>query len=113
MNATRFLARDAADAVRQVRSQLGADAVVLSVAQVPASGVSRLWRKPLLEVLAHLPEPAAAAAAIQIGQAPNPSGAHLDQLDSDDPAGLSLEATPNWTEPEVPGAERAWRSSAR
>ena len=111
MNATRFLARDAADAVRQVRSRLGADAVVLSVAQVPASGVSRLWRKPRLEVLAHLPEPAAAAATLS-GQASIPSGAHLNQLDSDESAGLSFEATPNRTEPEVPTPERFWRSSA-
>jgi flagellar biosynthesis protein FlhF len=110
MNPTRFLAHDAADAVRQVRSRLGADAVVLSVAQVPASGVSRLWRKPRLEVLAHLPEPAAAATLH--GQAPIPSGAQLDQLDSDDSMCLGSEATPNAADPEASGAAGSWRSGA-
>ncbi len=56
MNALHFRARDAADALGQIRSRLGADAVVLSVAQVPAQGFGRFWRKPQLDVLAALPE---------------------------------------------------------
>jgi len=58
MSALRFLARDARDALGQVRSRLGPDAVVLSVAQVPAEGFSRFWRRPQIEVVASLPEPA-------------------------------------------------------
>ena len=57
MNAVSFLARDAADAVEQIHSRLGADAVVLSVGQAPRRGLSRLWRRPQLEVLAGVPEP--------------------------------------------------------
>ena len=40
MNAVSFLARDAADAVEQIHSRLGSDAVVLSVGQAPRSGLS-------------------------------------------------------------------------
>lgn len=102
MNVTRFIARDAADAVGQIRSQLGARAVVLSVTQSSSSGLSRLWRKPRLEVLAGLPEPGEGSPA-QIpqasgeanelnGHAVHPSGQHLNQLDSDDPDSLKSEA---------------------
>jgi flagellar biosynthesis protein FlhF len=57
MNAVSFLARDAADAVEQIHSRLGSDAVVLSVGQAPRSGLSRLWHRPQLEVLAAVPDP--------------------------------------------------------
>ena len=57
MNVLRFRARNAADAVNQIHSQLGAEAVVLSVTPLPTPGLSRLWRKPRLEVLAGLPVP--------------------------------------------------------
>jgi flagellar biosynthesis protein FlhF len=57
MNAVSFRARDAADAVAQIHSRLGADAVVLSVGQVPTTGFGRLWRRPQLEVLAGVPDP--------------------------------------------------------
>jgi flagellar biosynthesis protein FlhF len=51
-----FTADSAADAVTQIRAQLGAEAVVLHVRQLPAEGLSRLWQKPRIEVLACLPE---------------------------------------------------------
>ena len=121
MNVTRFLARDAADAVRQVRSRLGADAVVLSVAQVPTSGVSRLWRKPRLEVLAYLPEPApatptqgpqAADVAPELnGQAPLAIGSQLNQLDSDESELLKPDLTPKQAGSDVSGPEGRWRSA--
>ena len=56
MNVVRFLARDAAEAVKQVRSRLGPEAVWVGLRQVPAGGLSRLWRRPLLEVRAALPD---------------------------------------------------------
>jgi len=67
MNAVSFLARDAADAVAQIHSRLGSDAVVLSVGQAPLSGFSRLWRRPQLEVLAGVPEPPPPPVAQSLG----------------------------------------------
>ena len=54
-----FIADSAADAITQIRAQLGSEAVVLNVRSLPAEGFSRLWQKPRIEVLAHLPAPAA------------------------------------------------------
>ena len=51
-----FTADSAADAVAQIRAQLGAEAVVLHVRQLPVGALSRLWQKPRIEVLACLPE---------------------------------------------------------
>jgi len=121
MNVTRFLARDAADAVGQIRLRLGPDAVVVSVAQAPASGVSRLWRKPRLEVLACLPEAAptptqisqAAVAAPEMnGQALLANGTQLDQLDSEDSIFVRPEEAPNRGESPSPATEGSWRSGA-
>ncbi len=61
MNVVRFLARDTADAIAQVRSRLGPEAVWVGLRQVPAGGLSRLWRRPLLEVRAALPDNAPGA----------------------------------------------------
>ena len=51
-----FLAETVADAVSQIRETLGQDAVVLNVRRLPAEGLARLWQKPRIEVLAHVPE---------------------------------------------------------
>jgi flagellar biosynthesis protein FlhF len=50
-----FIAGSASDAIAQIRAQLGPDAVVLNVRPLPATGLSRLWQKPQIEVLAHVP----------------------------------------------------------
>jgi flagellar biosynthesis protein FlhF len=47
-----FIVDSAAEAVRTVRSRLGPNAVVLSVRRAPADGLSALWKKPRIEVLA-------------------------------------------------------------
>ena len=52
-----FIAESAADAVTQIRARLGPDAVVVNIRPLPSTGVSRFWRKPRFEVLAHQPEP--------------------------------------------------------
>ena len=52
-----FIVDSAAEAVGLIRGKLGPDAVVLSVRKVPADGVSKLWKKPRLEVLATVPNP--------------------------------------------------------
>lgn len=51
-----FLAESVADAVSQIRETLGPEAVVLNVRRLPAEGLARLWQKPRIEVLAHVPE---------------------------------------------------------
>ena len=51
-----FIADSAEDAVAQIRAQLGPEAVVLNVRPIAASGLSRLWQKPRIEVLACLPD---------------------------------------------------------
>ena len=50
-----FIVDSASEAVGLIRSKLGPDAVVLNVRKLPAEGVSKLWRKPRLEVLAAVP----------------------------------------------------------
>ena len=54
-----FLADSVADAVAQIRDTLGPEAVVINVRRLPAEGLARLWQKPRIEVLAHVPETAA------------------------------------------------------
>src|SRR5579863_3483730 len=51
-----FIASSAEEAVIQIRHALGPNAVVLNVRPLPANGIARLWQKPMIEVLAHLPE---------------------------------------------------------
>jgi flagellar biosynthesis protein FlhF len=60
LNLHRFIAQSATDAVTQIRSTLGAEAVVVNVRQLPAQGIARLWQKPRIEVLAYRPEGIAA-----------------------------------------------------
>ena len=120
MNITRFIARDAADAVGQIRSQLGPSAVVLSVTQSSSSGLSRLWRKPRLEVLVGLPEPAegipaqlhqtADAANQPNGHAVLSDGQHLNQLDSDGSDFLKPAAVPLRGESDPAQSRGLWRS---
>ncbi len=57
-----FIAESAADAVAQIRETLGSDAVVLNVRRAESQGLSRLWQKPRIEVLAHVPEKTAVPA---------------------------------------------------
>ncbi len=52
-----FIAESAADAIAQIRTQLGPTAVVLNVRRQTEDGLSRFWKKPRIEVLAHVPQP--------------------------------------------------------
>jgi len=54
MKIYQFIADNATEAVEQIRRQLGARAVVLNLRQLPAGGLSRLWSRPRIEVLAGL-----------------------------------------------------------
>jgi len=57
MNVIPFTADTAAEAVAQIRTTLGPEAIVLEVKQVQPTGVARFWQKPRLEVLACRPDP--------------------------------------------------------
>lgn len=57
-----FIADSAADALAQIRAKLGPEAVVLNVRQVTGAGVSRLWQKPRIEVVAQIPDAPVVAA---------------------------------------------------
>lgn len=52
-----FIADSAIEAVAQIRDELGSDAVVLEIRQIKPSGISRLFKKPKIEVLAYKPAP--------------------------------------------------------
>ena len=58
-----FIAESAADAVAQIRTKLGSDAVVVNVRQLPADGLSKLWKSPRIEVLAYKPDAKGSEAA--------------------------------------------------
>ncbi len=59
-----FIASSAEEAVSQIRTALGPNAVVLNVRPLPANGIARLWQKPMIEVLAHVPETPTQAAPV-------------------------------------------------
>ncbi len=75
-----FVAASAEEAVAQIRARLGPEAVVLNVRPLPAHGLARLWQKPMIEVLAHRPEPAAPEAA-PLSQALAEFKQRLDQIE--------------------------------
>src|ERR1700722_14840773 len=51
-----FTAASAEEAVAQIRERLGPEAVVLNVRRLPSNGLARLWQKPMIEVLAYVPD---------------------------------------------------------
>jgi flagellar biosynthesis protein FlhF len=57
MNPQTFIAASAAEAVSQIRGELGPEALVLNVRKIPGKGLTRLWRKPRIEVVACAPAP--------------------------------------------------------
>jgi flagellar biosynthesis protein FlhF len=54
-----FIAASAEEAVAKIRARLGPDAVVLNVRPLKPPGLSRLWQKPMIEVVAYRPQPPA------------------------------------------------------
>ena len=91
MKPTTFVGKDVADAVAQIRSQLGPEAVVLSVRQLAPQGVAKLWQRPRIEVQACLPDPGESPvrplftpvldAALQASAAPAPEPARPEPLE--------------------------------
>lgn len=64
----------------QIRARLGPEAVVLHVRPLPANGLARLWQKPMIEVLAHLPQTPPAEVA-PVSQALEEFRLRLDQIE--------------------------------
>ena len=56
MNKVTIIAETAREALEKVQTEVGPDAVVLSVRQLPANGVKRLWSRSQVEVLAGTPD---------------------------------------------------------
>src|SRR5437899_8218691 len=96
-----FIADSAADALTQIRGKLGPEAVVLNVRQLPPSGLSRLWQRARIEVLACAPPPKASDPLADLrqefaelkaklpgksGLAPAPNGTAEAPLANDAPA---------------------------
>ncbi|MDB6023245.1 MAG: hypothetical protein JWQ04_3102, partial [Pedosphaera sp.] len=74
-----FTAASAEQAVAQIRAQLGPEAIVLNVRPLPAHGLARLWQKPMIEVLACIPE-APAPVAEPLGDVLAEFRQQLDEL---------------------------------
>lgn len=62
----KFVVRTAEEAVQTIRAQLGENAKVLSVRQVPSQGIGGLFGKPKLEVVAQVGESPATSAPVGI-----------------------------------------------
>ncbi len=56
MTVVPFIADSAAEAVAQIREQLGPNAIVLNVRRLPAAGLSRIWSPSKIEVMACVPD---------------------------------------------------------
>jgi flagellar biosynthesis protein FlhF len=106
MNVVHFLARDAADAIGQVRSRLGPQAVVVILRQLPASRLSRFWRKTLLEAHAALPE--SGAGILPDSEKPQPVAASVRATPTEEPT-----PRPEGPRPEPAQAESAESQSAQ
>jgi flagellar biosynthesis protein FlhF len=76
-----FVAASAEEAVAQIRARLGPEAVVLHVRPLPANGLARLWQKPMIEVLAHLPEAPPPAEPAPVSQALEEFRQRLEQIE--------------------------------
>lgn len=106
-----FVAESAADAVAQIRAQLGPQAVVLNVRPLTGEGLSRLWQKRRIEVLACLPETAAPSLSLdalaelrqevsairqRVESGTSPGSASRADLSSLDPGAVSEPADDPW-----------------
>src|SRR5712692_11773017 len=110
MDIVPFIADSAADALTQIRGKLGPEAVVLNVRQLPVSGISRLWQRARIEVLACAPPPKPSDPLADLRQ-------ELAELKEKLPARSGRAAATNGTAdappaPEAPASRVPWRSDA-
>jgi len=54
MNVVKIVAETPQEALEKIHADLGPDAVVLNVRQLPAEGVKKLWANTRVEVMASL-----------------------------------------------------------
>ncbi|MFO1497076.1 MAG: hypothetical protein U1G07_01540 [Verrucomicrobiota bacterium] len=121
-----FIAESAADAVSQIRTQLGPQALVLNVRPLPPEGISRLWQKRRIEVLACIPETPPAEPApendplavlrqemLAIRQKMECAGAPTEPIEASLPLASLMPEAPPATEPlptnRVPLSSGDWR----
>jgi flagellar biosynthesis protein FlhF len=110
-----FVAESAEDAVAQIRQKLGPEAVVVNVRQLPAEGITRLWKAPRIEVLAYRPDPQAPPAFDPLHELKQELQALRSQLEPVTPEAVphSLANSVPAGPPPVRGARRAgphgWR----
>lgn len=108
----RFLAASAADAVAQIRAELGPEAVVVHVRQLNGPGWTRLWQRPRIEVLAYRPELAGVPSALA-GSAADVSSEPAVPGDSPSPSALSgARLAPDTRHPGLRGRGSGWRVGA-
>lgn len=70
----KFTVRSTEEAVRTIREQLGENAKVLSVRQVGGEGLTGLFSKPKLEVVAQISEPASVGSPVADAREPANAG---------------------------------------
>ena len=58
MDALKIVADSPQEALERIHAELGPDAVVLNVRQLPVEGVKKLWSNTRVEVMASAPAPA-------------------------------------------------------
>lgn len=122
MHVIPFVAESAADAVGQIRSRLGPDAIVLNVRKLAAPGLARLWQRPRIEVLAGVPEKSGPSsftsahsepvrsALLDVREAADAVLLPTAPIPNDDTAPASLRTTNRFVMPELRPGE--WRSTA-
>jgi flagellar biosynthesis protein FlhF len=103
-----FIAETAEDAVAQIRQKLGSDAVVVNVRQLPAEGLTKLWKAPRIEVLAYKPEPQSLSAPDPLLELRKELQALRSQLD---PVSESTR-TAAVLSPTVPAPRGTWRAGS-
>lgn len=112
MKVVTFIAESVPDAVTQIRGQLGADAVVLNVRQLPADGLSKLWKRPRIEVLACKPDPAPLAEPSSVTELREDLEAIKQHLPRPQPLSTPAERPRFSPSPDAPATEHArpsWR----
>jgi flagellar biosynthesis protein FlhF len=108
VNLIPFIADSAQDAVAQIRSQLGPNAVVVHVRPLPPKGLARLWSRPKFEVLAHSPLPSSSSLDLTSNSPALPD--YPNPAPSSDPISPISPITPITSHPETSTDDpRSWR----